>query len=68
MARTRKWDVRTDRRTGRTGVNLMPFRYSLNRRGHNNYFARNMHFKTPEAMCSMRSLSDYSDLVPNFSV
>ena len=42
MARTRKWDVRTDVRTdGRPdvrdgqGLHLMPFRYSSNRRGHN---------------------------------
>ena len=34
MARTRKWDVRTDGRTERTGVTINPFRYSSNRRGH----------------------------------
>ena len=40
MARTRKWDgrtdVRTDGRTGRTGVTLNAFRYSSNTRGHKN--------------------------------
>ena len=40
MARTRKWDVRTDGRTyvrtGRTGVTLNAFRYFSNTRGHNN--------------------------------